>query len=73
MNEIIEKSGGMLPFVVLVAVCLNLALSALSAILDKIKGLTESKLDDKAAEIIGSIIGLLQKLIDFASANRPHK
>lgn len=73
MNELIERSGGLVSFVVLVAMCLNIALSALSSILEKVKGLTESKLDDKAAEIVMTIINILQKLIDFASANRQHK
>lgn len=72
-NEIIEKVGGIGPSVILIAFCLNAGLSALSLILDKIKDLTTSEVDNKAAEIIKAIVVGLQKITDFLSANISHK
>lgn len=72
MNELIEKAGGLGPSIVLVAVCLNAGLSALSIILDKIKDLTPSEADNKAAAIVKSAVAGLQKIIDFFSANVKH-
>jgi hypothetical protein len=72
LNEMVEKAGGIGPSVVLVAVCLNAGLSALSLILDKIKDLTPSDADNKAAEFVKGLVSGVQKVIDFLSANVKH-
>ncbi len=71
-QELIDKAGGIGASVVLVAVCLNAGLSALSIILDKIKDLTPSDADNKAAEFVKGVISAVQKVIDFLSANVKH-
>lgn len=72
-NEMVEKAGGIGPAIVLVSVCLNAGLSFVSVVLDKIKDLTPSDADNKAAVVVKSAIGMIQKLIDFLSANVAHK
>mgnify|MGYP001560160441 CR=1 FL=1 len=73
LNELVEKAGGIGAAVVLVAVCLNAGLSALSLILDKIKDLTPTDADNKAAVVVKSAIGILQKLVDIIGGNVAHK
>lgn len=53
-------------------IAVNLLLSGLSAALAKIKDLTATDLDNRAYAIISKITGLLAKVVDFASANRPN-
>lgn len=72
MNEIIEKIGGIGPAVIMVAICLNVLLTALSSVLDKIKDLTPSETDNKIANVVKSILGVLQNIIDIISANKKH-
>ena len=73
MNELIDKAGGLSAAVLLIAVCFNAILSALSIILGKIKDLTATDADNKAYEFIGGLISGLQKIVDFLGANISHK
>lgn len=59
--------------VVLVVVCLNVLLTAVKVVLDKIKDLTPSDVDNKLAEVIGGFVGMLSKIVDWVSANKEHK
>lgn len=73
LNELIEKVGGLGPAVVLILVCLNTLLSALSLILDKIKDFTPTDTDNKAADALHGVLTAIQKILDFLSANVKHK
>jgi len=72
MKEFISQNGGIVPAIVLVAFAFNMALSGISKALESIKDKTESKADDKAFEIISKIVSVLQKIVDWGSANRSH-
>lgn len=72
MSELIQQNGGLLGFVVMVAMALNLLLSGVSKFLDFIKDKTKTEADNKVAAIIHKIAAVLQKIIDWSSANRPH-
>lgn len=73
VDSLMGFDGGMVGMVVMVAVCLNMALSAASKILDLIKDKTASSVDNKIADILHKVLSVLQKLIDFIGMNRAHK
>ena len=47
-------------------------LSGASYTLEKIKDLTATQTDNKIAAVVSKIVALLQKVVDFLSANRAH-
>lgn len=47
-------------------------LSGASYTLEKIKDLTETQTDNKIAAVVSKVVALLQKVVDFLSANRAH-
>lgn len=55
-----------------VAVTMNLALSVLSKALDLLKNKLSSNLENKLVLYIHNSASFLQKVIDWASANRSH-
>ncbi len=59
--------------IVLLLVCTNIALSAVNAILDKVKDKTANQVDNKISDFLNRYLGYLQKAIDWLTANRPHK
>lgn len=65
--------GGLIATVMLIAICLNVLLSAVSKILDLIKDKTSTDLDNKASGIVQKVVVILTKAIDFIGMNRPHK
>ena len=73
MSEFLEQSGGLVATVVMVMVALNVFLMGIYKTLEVIKDKTAGNGDNKAYEAIGKIIAVLQKIIDFVSANRKHK
>jgi len=54
------------------ALALNLVLSGLSKALEVIKDKTESKVDDEIYAKLAKVMAILQKVIDWGSANRSH-
>ena len=54
------------------ALALNLVLSGLSKALEVIKDKTESKFDDEIYAKLAKVTAILQKVIDWGSANRSH-
>jgi hypothetical protein len=54
-------------------VAFNVVLSGLKSGLDVIKDKTESKIDNKAAELVGKAIGILGKALDFIGYNPAHQ
>lgn len=73
MQEFMAQNGGVVGTVVMVAVLLNFILSGLSKAIEVIKDKTTTQADNKAFEIINKIAAVLQKVIDWTSANRSHK
>ena len=69
----IEQFQEMLPIVIASVVAFNLILAGLHKGLEVLKDKTESKADDKAWEIIGKIVEITQKIVDYIGMNRAHK
>jgi len=72
MGEFIELNGGMLPVLILLLVCFNIAMTAVYKILEQIKDKTKTDADNKVYAIIGVVIPWLQKAIDFVTGNPQH-
>lgn len=72
MNNFIQSNGGVVSTVILVAMVLNFVMSGLSKALETIKDKTETKTDDKIWAVVNKIAQVLQKIIDWGSANRAH-
>lgn len=56
-----------------IVVMVNTGLAFLKAGLDAIKDKTEATWDNKAADLVGTILGIVSKVIDILSANVAHK
>lgn len=69
----IEQFQQMLPIVIASVIAFNLVLTGLHKGLEVLKDKTESKADDKAWEIIGKIVEITQKIVDYVGMNRAHK
>lgn len=54
-------------------VAFNMLLSGVYKALAAVKDHTESKLDDKAYDIVGKIIGYVLKILDIVGYNPPNK
>lgn len=68
-----EKFAGLITVVIAVMVGFNMMLMGLHKILGAVKDKTQSKVDDKAFEVLGKVTGVAQKAIDFISANSKHE
>lgn len=73
MKQFIDSVGGPVPAAILGMVCVNVGLSAVVTICDKIKAYTKSQVDDRIADVGGKVVGAIQKLIDFVQGNIQHK
>lgn len=73
MGEFLQTNGGIIGTVVLVATIFNMVLSGVGKALDLVKDKTATQADNKVAEWILKIATILQKVIDWTSANRAHK
>lgn len=58
--------------VIPVLIAFNLLMTGIHGALDKIKGLTASDGDDKADNIVVTMISWVQKVIDILTANKEH-
>ncbi len=72
MNAFLETNGGLVGSVIVVAMFLNFFLSGLSKALEVIKDKTENKVDDKIYLYVNKAAQIIQKIVDWASANRSH-
>lgn len=59
--------------ILMVLVIVNVSLSALSMVLEKIKDMTSSNVDNVIYKYVSFVAGGLGKLVDFLSANKKHK
>ena len=56
-----------------IVLIVNAVLSGLAATLEKVAVMTDTKADDKAAELLGKVVKALAFIVDLVSANRKHK
>lgn len=59
--------------VIVYVVAFNVALTGIKSGLDMIKDKTASQTDNKIADVLGKITGLLSKLADVIGYNKEHK
>lgn len=62
-----------LPTMLVWVVACNLALSGLKMGLEKIKDVTASQVDNKLYAAVSKVVAVLDKIVDWASANVDHK
>lgn len=73
MKEFILNNGGLMATVALVVVCLNILLTSVKVVLEKVKDLTPTDVDNKAYDALSKVMGVLSLIVDWASANKEHK
>lgn len=66
------QNGGFVGTVVVVAMVFNFVLSGISKAMEAIKDKTESKIDDRIWAFTNKAAQIVQKIVDWASANRQH-
>lgn len=71
LQKILDPQNLML--IVASVIAVNALLSGLKVAVDAIKDLTQSELDNKVSAFLGSFLGILGKIVDWASANVKHK
>jgi divalent metal cation (Fe/Co/Zn/Cd) transporter len=59
--------------IVAILVIVNVVFSAISMVLEKVKDLTDSQVDNKIYAVISKIAEYGQKLVDMISGNKKHK
>jgi hypothetical protein len=67
-----DFQSGFLGTVIMSAMALNFVLSGLSKALEVVKDKTENKTDDKIYLYVNKAALIVQKVVDWASANRQH-
>jgi hypothetical protein len=72
MQEFIAHNGGLMATVALTVMCLNILMTALKTVLEKIKDKTETQADNKMYDIVTKICNILSTVIDWTSANKEH-
>jgi hypothetical protein len=73
MENFIANNTDVIAAVAAGVIAVNMILSGVQKLLEIVKDKTATNVDNKAAAFLASATGMLQKLIDWASANRPHK
>lgn len=73
MQEWMNQNGGMMAVVAAVVVCLNIFLSAISVILDRLEKIIPGDEDKKINVYIKSFLSVLAKVIDWVGMNKEHK
>lgn len=68
-----DQMQEMMPIIIAGIIAFNLMLSGIHKGLEVLKDKTASNADDKAWELIGKILSVLQKIVDFVGMNRAHK
>lgn len=69
----IDQMQELMPIIIAGVIAFNLMLSGIHKGLEVLKDKTASKADDNAWEIIGKILSVLQKIVDFIGMNRARK
>lgn len=69
ISKLLESQDATLAKILVAVLFMNVFLSGLKRALDYVKDKTETTLDNKAAELLGKILGVGSKVIDFLSAN----
>lgn len=72
MDEILSN-WPIAKIVILYVIGFNVALAGIKAALDKIKDKTESNWDNAASDLLGKIVGWVQKVLDIIGYNPEHK
>ena len=72
MQGFIESQGGLLATILLTAMCLNILLTALKTIVEKISGAIPSETESKILSALQKTCDILATIIDWTSANRAH-
>jgi hypothetical protein len=72
ISNFLSSHGGVIASIVSVLMIVNAVLSALSAGLDKLKDVIPSDTDNKILAIVNKVAAVVQKVLDFLSANRAH-
>lgn len=73
MMEFITENGGMIVFIVMVVMMLNFILTGIKKALELIKDKTSSSADNVIYNILDKIVYVLDKIIEFLSANSTKK
>lgn len=71
--EILQKLLNSAELLIPILIAFNLLMAGLHGALEKIKHLTESKLDDDADSVVVKIIAFVQGIIDLFVGNKEHK
>ena len=58
--------------IVLILVCTNILLTAVSSVLDKVKDKTVTDADNKASDFMHKYLGYLKTAIDWLTGNKEH-
>lgn len=72
MKEFISQNGGLVGFIVMCAIALNVLLSGISKALEVIMDKTKTETDNKIHAGLTKVLAILQKIVDWGSGNRPH-
>lgn len=72
MSDFIAVHGGMVASILLAVVCINVALTAIKTILEKIEPTPEQLAASKFYQVVCKVVGVLTKVIDWLSANKEH-
>lgn len=70
MSALIASNGGLVATIVLASIALNFVLSGIQKALEIIKDKTASKVDNVLYDFVTKAVTVLQKIVDWGSANR---
>lgn len=72
IKSLLSGDSGVVAQVISILVIVNAVLSGLKVILDGIKDHTAANWDNKAADVLGFVLGWASKLIDLIQGNLKH-
>lgn len=70
LSQFIAQNGGLVATILIVVVALNLLLSGISKALEVFKDKTATNIDNKIFDALAKVLSVLQKIVDWGSANR---
>ncbi len=72
MKEFINSNGGMVGAIVLVLVCVNIALTAIKSVLEKLMPTPEKQASSSFYKGVCSVMTILTQAIDWLTGNKAH-
>ena len=72
MDSLLAQHGGAIGTIIMVLVCLNILLTAVKAIFEKVVPSPEKQAESKFYQVLAKVLAVSSSIIDWVQGNKAH-